>query len=159
MRVEYDFDEIIAFADKLRNFTLYEEYMKKAAREISKALLNHMKSYTPVDEYDLIRGWDGNNFIVTKKDNGFEVLIVNTNEYALYVNDGHKAYNGYGGPYKIRRRIQVRSPHKWQKGDATYYVFGHFFVERGIVKLTDTKQIEAIILNELRKWWEECLNG
>ena len=90
------------------------------------------------------------------KENGFEVLLVNKTEYALYVNDGHKAYNQYGGAYPIKHRVQVRTPHQWQTGDATWYVFGHFFVERGILRLTETKRIEEIIMRELQKWWEEC---
>ena len=130
-----------------------------------------MKSLTPVDGYDLINGWDGNKFAVTKKDNWFEVLIVNKTPYALDVNDGHKAYNQYGGPYpihntvkkgpygKLQGRIQVRTPYQWQEGDSTYYVFGHFFVERGMVKLTNTQEIESIIMRELEKWWEGCVNG
>lgn len=159
MKVEYDFSELKQFANRLSNLGEFERSVERIAKDISKALLKQMKSFTPVDEYDLINGWDGNKFAVVKKDNGFEVLIINRTPYALYVNDGHKVYNQYGGPYPIKRRIQVRSPHKWQEGDATYYVFGHFFVERGIVRLTHTQEIEAIIMRELEKWWEGCING
>ena len=88
-----------------------------------------------------------------KKDRGFEVLIVNKTPYALAVNDGHKVYNQYGGAYPVKNRIKVTSPHVWQQGDATYYVFGHFFVERSIFKLTETNQVEQIIMKELEKWW------
>ena len=113
-----------------------------------------MKALTPVDGYDLINGWDGNKFAVTSVNGGYEVLIVNKTPYALAVNDGHTAHNQYGGPYPIKRRIKVRSPHQWQQGDATWYVFGHFFVERGIVQLENTGEIEQIIMRELRKWWD-----
>jgi hypothetical protein len=165
MKFEYDFKELSDFADKLRDLAQFEKAMEKATKEIAKVLLRWMKSFTPVEEYTLINGWNGNKFLVTKKDNGFEVLIVNTTPYALDVNDGHKAYNQYGGPYpihnkvtrgpygKLQGRVQVRSPHKWQRGDATYYVFGHFFVERGILRLCETKEIEEIIMDQLNKWW------
>lgn len=171
MNFDFDFKEIYDFADRLGDWSTFEKHAKRLTQDISKALLKRMKSLTPVDEYTLINGWDGNDFAVREVDNGYEVLIVNKTPYALAVNDGHKSYNQYGGAYPIKPynphgawgkpegRIQVRSPHKWQKGDATWYVFGHFFVERGIVHLTDTKEIEAIIYKELEKWWEECING
>lgn len=159
MQVEFDFRELTELANRLSNFGKFEQSLERIAKDISKALLKQIKSLTPVDEYDLINGWEGNKFAVVKKENGFEVLIINKTPYALYVNDGHKAYNQYGGPYPIKNRRQVRIPHKWQEGDSTYYVFGHFFVERGMVKLTNTHEIESIIMRELEKWWEGCING
>ena len=154
MKVSWDFDEFYDFVEKLENLGNFNKEMEQAAKRLSKELLKWMKAFTPVDDYELVNGWDGNQFAVTKKEDGFEVLIVNKTPYATAVNDGHKAYNQYGGPYKIKRRIQVRSPHQWQKGDTTYYVFGHFFVERGILRLTETKLIEQIIMEQLQNWWK-----
>lgn len=159
MKVEFDFKELNQFADNLGNLANFEAHMKRIAKDIAKALLKWMKSFTPVDEYTLINGWNGNKFAVTKSGDAFEVLIVNKTPYAAYVNDGHTAHNQYGGPYPIKRRVKVRSPHQWQQGDATWYVFGHFFVERGIVRFCETDEIETIIMRELEKWWEECLSG
>ena len=159
MKLDWDLTELTEFADRLSELPRFEKAMEKAAKEISKALLTWMKTYTPVDTYELINGWNGNKFVVTKKDNGFEVLIVNKTPYALYVNDGHKSYNQFGGPYKVKKRIQVRSPHQWQSGDPTYYVFGHFFVERGIIRLKKTEEVEKLIFEQLEKWWKGCLNG
>lgn len=160
MKAEWDFSELYEFANRLSNTKQFNEFAERAIKEISKALLKWMKSYTPVDSYELINGWDdASKIVVTKKDNGFEVLLINKTEYALPVNDGHKAYNQYGGPYPIKKRVQVRTPHKWQTGDGTWYVFGHFFVERGIDRLVETTQIEEIIYGELQKWFEGCVNG
>lgn len=159
MELEIDWKDIHKFANRLGNLSKFEQHIERVTKDIAKALLKQMKSLTPVDEYDLINGWDGNKFAVAKTDGGFEVLIVNKTPYALAVNDGHMAYNQYGGPYPIKHRKQVRIPHRWQEGDATYYVFGHFFVERGMVKLTNTREIESIIMRELEKWWEGCING
>lgn len=165
MKVEWDFKELTEWADRLISPEL-EHTFKKITKEIGKALLKRMKSLTPVgDTYDLINGWNGNHFVVTEYDNGYKVLIVNKDEKATWVNDGHKAYNQYGGAYPIKPynpkgawgkpegRIQVRSPHPWQQGDATYYVFGHFFVERGILQLKNSSEIERIIMRELQNWW------
>lgn len=154
MKIDWDFTELTEFANKLSGVAVLEKSMKNATKRLAKALLRWMKEFTPVDSYELISGWDGNNFAVRRTETGFEVLIVNKTPYAAAVNDGHKAYNQFGGPYPIKRRIQVRSPHQWQKGDPNWYVFGHFFVERGILRLSETSEIEQIIFNELQKWWD-----
>ena len=154
MKFEWDLSELTDFANRLQGAEL-EDTFKRITKDIGKALLKRMKSLTPVgDTYELINGWKGNHFAVTEKNGGYEVLIVNKDPKAIWVNDGHRAFNQYGGPYPIKKRIQVRSPHQWQQGDHTFYVFGHFFVERGILQLTNTSEIEAIIMRELQKWWE-----
>lgn len=154
MKPIWDFHEWTDFANNLKKGSLLEAHIKQASKDISKVLLKWIKTYTPVESSELIQGWDGNNFLVTKNGTGFEVLLVNRTPYALYVNDGHRSYNQCGGPYKIKKRVKVKSPHQWQDGDPTWYVFGHFFVERGILQLSNTKQIESIIMRELRKWWD-----
>ena len=155
MKIEWDFKELFDFGDNLKSLgSAFDKHLKTATRDIAKALLKRMKSLTPVDGYDLINGWDGNQFLVTGTNNGYEVLIVNKDPKALWVNDGHLAKNQYGGPYPIKHRIQVRTPHQWQTGDGTWYVFGHFFVERGILQLNNTNEIEQIIMRELQKWWD-----
>lgn len=160
MKFEWDLHELTDFAQRLEDTARFEKDMADATKRLAKALLKWMKEYTPVDEYELVNGWNGNHFAVTKRNNGFEVLIVNKTPYALYVNDGHRVRNRKDGPYyPVKRRIQVRSPHQWQDPVSEWYVFGHFFVERGIVRLTSTKEIEQILMSELQKWWEGCLNG
>ena len=155
MKIEWDFSELSKFADNLSNLNKFEREMKFATKEIASALLTTLKEFTPVgDTYQLVNGWNGNDLAVKQVEGGFEVLIVNADEKALWVNDGHKAYNQFGGPYPIRNRVKVTSPHQWQKGDSTYYVFGHFFVERSILEIGNTNQIEEIIMKKLQKWWD-----
>lgn len=156
MKIDWDFKEIDDFADNLRSFSsVFDPHIKRATKDIAKALLNHMRNFTPKDETrQLIQGWNGNALVVKPTENGYEVEIVNSAEYAAWVNDGHMAYNQFGGPYKIHSRIKVTSPYKWQKGVKTYHVFGHFFVERGILQLCNTDQIERIIYKQLQKWWK-----
>ncbi len=164
MKFEWDFSELVEFGNHLCNGDMVDAF-KRVTKEIAKALLKRMKSLTPVDDYDLINGWNGNQFIVIPVSNGYEVMIVNKDRKAEWVNDGHKAFNQYGGPYPIhphgfwsknkpRGRIQVRTPYQWQQGEHKYYVFGHFFVERGILSLTNTSELENIIMRELQKWWD-----
>ena len=136
--------------------TVFKNVFKRITREIAKALLRRMKQYTPVgDTYELINGWNGNQFVVTERNGGYEVLIVNRDEKAIWVNDGHRVRNSKEGNYlQVKHRVQVRSPHQWQNPVSDYYVFGHFFVERGIIQLKNTHEIEAIIMRELQKWWD-----
>ncbi len=165
MKIDIDFSELIEFGNRLVGADM-ETTFKRITKDIGKALFKRMRSLTPVgDTYTLVNGWNGNHFLVTETAEGYEVLIVNRDPKAQWVNDGHKAYNQYGGAYPIKPynpngiygkpegRIQVRSSHSWQKGDPTYYVFGHFFVERGIIQLKNTDEIESIIMRELEKWW------
>lgn len=155
MKVKWDFREIADFGDNLLSFgSAFNPNIQRAMKRLAKRLLDWMKTFTPTDSYELVHGWDGNNFAVRGTNDGFEVLIVNKTPYATAVNDGHRAYNQFGGPYPIKRRVKVRSPHSWQKGDPTYYVFGHFFVERGILRLKSTSEIEQIIFDEIQKWWD-----
>lgn len=156
IKVEWDFKELTDFADNLKSYgSAFNPHLERAAKEIAKVLLKHMRNLTPKDKTgQLIQGWDGNAFLVKPTADGYEVEIVNTAEYAAWVNNGHKAYNQFGGPYPIRRRVKVTSPHQWQRGNPTYHVFGHFFVERGILQLCNTDQIEKIIHKHLQNWWK-----
>lgn len=155
MKVVWDVRELDRFASNLENLSKFDNELKQAAKRLAKELLKWMKAYTPVDTYELINGWDGKQFAVTRKANGFEVLIVNKTPYARAVNDGHRVRNRKDGEYyKVKRRVQVRSPHQWQDPVNDWYVFGHFFVERGILRLTETTIVEQIIMEQLEKWWE-----
>ena len=69
MKFEWDLRELVNFANQLENTNHFAECMGEATQEIAKAMLKHIKSFTPVDTGELIQGWDGNSFVVTKKDN------------------------------------------------------------------------------------------
>ncbi len=171
MRFVWDFHEFEEFADKIGNLSGFDVAMIEATKRLAKTLLELMKSLTPVDSGTLVSGWDGNDFIVKKFDNGYRVDIVNTTPYAQDVNDGHMAYNQYGGAYpihdevfvgafgKMQGRIAVPSPYQWQQGDKTMYVYGHFFVERAVLQLENTAEIEKIILKLLQNWWKRCFKA
>ena len=156
MKVEWDFSELNRFARNLTNTSNFERQMKFAAKELAHELLRMIKNFTPVgDTYQLMNGWSGNAFAVKRVAEGFEVLIVNRDRKALWVNDGHRVRNQKNGPYlTVHRRIKVPTAYKWQKNTSNLYVFGHFFVERGILQLGNTTQVEDIITKKLQKWWD-----
>ena len=156
MKFEWDLSELTKFADNLSQTTKFEREIKFAAKEIASVLLKQIKALTPIgDTYQLVNGWNGNDFAVRQVDGGFEVLLINKDEKAIWVNDGHKVRNRKDGDYlKVKHRVKVKSPHQWQNPVSDWYVFGHFFVERGILQLTNTSEIERIIMTKLQKWWE-----
>ena len=168
MKLTWDISELTDFGDNLKSLgSAFSPNLQRAVQDIARALLEDIKALTPIAETGrLIHGWDNNNFLVKPLKSGYVVELVNTTAYARAVNDGHHACNQFGGPYpihdevsvgpfgKLRGRIAVQSPHQWQQGDLKMYVFGHFFVERGILKLENTDEIERIIMRELQKWWK-----
>lgn len=156
MKVEWDFNELYNFAEHIGNTSKFEREMKYAVKEISAVLLKNIKNLTPIDKtWQLINGWNGNSFLVRQVDGGFEVELVNTTEYATWVNDGHRVRNQADGEYlQVHNRVKVPTAHKWQKPKNNYYVFGHFFVERGILQVSNTTQVEEIIAKKLQKWWD-----
>ena len=156
MKIEWDFSEFERFADNLNNTVQFERQMKFAAKEIASVLLRMIKTFTPVgDTYQLVNGWNDNTFAVKAVNGGFEVLLINTDEKALWVNDGHRVRNRKDGDYlKVHHRVKVPTAYQWQKDTSEWYVYGHFFVERGILQLKNTQQVEQIILRKLQKWWD-----
>lgn len=157
MKFKWDFSEFYEFAEQLESVDL-DNVFKRIAQAISKELWKRMKMFTPIGETgDLIKGWNNNNFAVTTTEKGYLVEIINTTPYAIWVNDGHRSFNkwnvGTNKPYVVENRVKVPYQYKWQKGDGTHYVFGHFFVERGILSLVNSTQLDTIIFNELMKWW------
>lgn len=153
MEFIWDFNEVENFFDE-RSSSSLNEVSKIIAQEIAGGLLKAMKELTPVDKSGvLLNGWKGNKLLVSKKGDYFVVTIVNKAPYASAVNDGHLSYNQYGGPYQIKHRVKLTTPHKWQRGSSEWYVYGHFFVERGILQYANSGEIEEIIMNELMEWW------
>ncbi len=154
MQIKYDFSELINFAERLSSSDL-EKTFKRIAQDIAKALLVQMRTFTPRETGQLINGWDGNAFLVLPVKGGYKVEIVNKAEYAAWVNDGHRVRNQADGEYlKVHHRVKVPVASQWQTPVNDYYVFGHFFVEKGILQIKNSTEIEQIIMRELTKWWD-----
>jgi hypothetical protein len=160
MKITWDLHELTDFGDNLKSLgSAFSPYLQRATQDIAKALLKDIKIFTPKGKTgQLIRGWDGNSFLVKPLKNGYVVEIVNTTEYADAVNNGHYSHNQFnkgGQPYVVNNRTV---PYDSQFGgdypsDKTY-VYGRFFVERGILLACNKQQIEQIIMKELQKWWD-----
>lgn len=146
MRLRWDFDELWEFRDRLEQTEKFEKYAKQATRELAKVLQDMLFQYTPVRTGNLCASWGGAEnmaYTVKRVPKGFEVTLTNSaankkgDMYGEWVNDGHRSFNQFGGPYG--------------------FVPGKFFVEAS-VSATEPKA-ESVIYEQLKKWWEACLNG
>jgi hypothetical protein len=156
MKVDWDISELTEFANKLVDATRFEVELERATKEIAHELLRRIKTHTPIgDTWELINGWDDNDFAVTKVNGGFEVLLVNSTMYATWVNDGHRQKPGRFIPgHFIGGRFYYDRTAKGGMVLKAPFVKGRFFVEKGILDLENTTVIESIIYKHLQKWWD-----
>lgn len=157
MKVKYDFSELIKFLEDVRDSK--EATFMKVTQSIAKVLYQHLVEQTPVKTGNLREMWsasDNLKFTVNQTNRGYEVVLINSAEYASSVNDGHYSHNQYnkgGEPYVVKNRTVPFNPTYGNNypTDKTY-VFGRFFVENSI-DLTYPK-VEQIVMKELEKWWD-----
>lgn len=145
MKVEYDFSELTKFASRLQDTHDLDSALMAATRQVARVLHQHLLIQTPVKTGNLRKMWSaGDNllFTVNKVGSGYEVIFINTARansakgfmYGIAVNDGHRTVSGG-------------------------WVMGRFFVETAILQTAESTQLENLIMKELKKWWEGCLNG
>lgn len=139
MKLSYDFSEITEFLQDLKDPHRLESAFLTATQNIARVLHQHLLVNTPIDTGNLRKMWSaGDNllFTVDKVPGGYEVTLINDARansadgfaYGLAVNDGHYTPNRTG------------------------WVVGRFFVEKSV--LQTESQVDRIIMNELRKWWD-----
>ncbi len=144
MKLKWDFHELTDFGDNLLSLgSAFSPHLKQITKDIANALREALFENTPVLTGNLSANWGGAenySFEVKAHNYGYSVTLYNraTNDksfkYGLAVNDGHWSKNQYGGPYK--------------------WVVGRFFVEKSIIQVANSTQIEEIIMKELQKWWD-----
>ncbi len=146
MKLKWDIKEWVDFGTRLSDTVRFEEYVKPATKEIAKILQDMLFQYTPVKTGNLAASWGGGEnmaYEIKQMASGFRVTLINraVNErgekYGVWVNDGHRSFNQYGGPYG--------------------FVKGQFFVEKSIV-MAESK-LDDVLNKELSKWWKWCVNG
>ena len=165
IKVKWDFEELYNFGFHIGQIDVFESYLRTATQEIAKAFHTLLLNNTPVVTGNLRKGWGGDNlkFEVVKMKSGFVVRFKNHAKtekgypYAFDVNNGHRVKNSRNGDYlEVKNRKKVKSPYPWQTDTSNKFVYGHFFVERSVAKLENSRVLEAIIYQELYKWWERC---
>jgi len=158
MKLKWDLDELFDFGDRIANAAKFDETCKTATKKLAKELQEMLFNETPVKTGQLAAGWGGTeNYAYTIKQvrNGYHVDLINRVPYSLSVNDGHYSFNQFGGPYEVKRRTV---PYTQGNSDSTF-VFGHFFVEKSVLKLENSDVLNKLIAKELERWFRWCLNG
>lgn len=158
MKLEWDFSELDGFVKRINDVDKYESMCRKLTQELAKVLHEMLFETTPVKTGQLAAGWGGAEnygYRITALSTGYKVELLNRVPYAKAVNDGHHSYNQYGGPYEVKNRTV---PYTQGKNDPTF-VFGHFFVEKSILKVENSNELEKVLSKELEKWFAWCVNG
>lgn len=95
-----NYSELIDLKKRTKKFeeTELDKWCEDMAKEIAARLLRKAIKRTPVDTGDLRRAWktDNANIQVTKEGNDYVVEIINSMEYASYVEYGHRTSNHKG---------------------------------------------------------------
>lgn len=158
MKLEWDFSELEGFVKRVNNVDNFNEVCKKITKELAKVLHEMLFDTTPVKTGQLAAGWGGAEnygYRIITLGTGYKVELLNRVPYALSVNDGHYSYNQYGGAYVVKKRTV---PYTQGKNEPTF-VFGHFFVEKSILKVENSDELEKVLSRELEKWFAWCVNG
>lgn len=144
MKLVWDLHELTDFGDNLLSLgSAFNPHLQQITKEIAEALQDALFRHTPVLTGNLSTSWGGeenSSFKIKAYSYGYSVTLYNhaANDkdfkYGLAVNDGHWSKNQWGGPYK--------------------WVVGRFFVEKSIIEVANSTQIEQIIMKELQKWWD-----
>ena len=149
MKLEWDFKELYDFADRLREPYRINTALMTATQNVARVLHQYLLLNTPVDTGNLRKMWSaGDNlaFTVEPVNGGYEVTFINTATNKRSLTERYPDGYMYGKA--------VNDGHKSRSGG---WVMGKFFVEKSIISTNE--QVEQIIMKELQKWWDDCLNG
>lgn len=155
MKVIWDFHELFEFADRLQDTHDLDTALMTATQNVARVLHSYLLVNTPVDTGNLRKMWsagDNLKFTVTPVGNGFEVVLINDATNKRGVDDSEIRSEGNG--FKYGRA--VNDGHKTPSGG---WVMGRFFVEKSIVQTLNSTKFEKLIMTELSKWFEVCVNG
>ena len=158
MKLEWDFKELNEFADRLTETAPFQDACKRLTKQLAKELQEMLFQQTPVRTGQLAAGWGGSEnyaYEIKTLKTSYKITLYNRVPYAKWVNDGHHSYNQYGGPYEVKRRTV---PYTQGKNDSTF-VFGHFFVEKSILLLENSTELDKLLEKELESWFRRCVNG
>lgn len=158
MKLKWDMHELEDFANRLSDTEKFNRACKEVVKKLAKELQEMLFNKTPVKTGQLAAGWGGAEnyaYKIVELKTSYKITLYNRVPYAKSVNDGHYSHNQYGGPYVVKRRTV---PYTQGNADPTF-VFGHFFVEKSILTLENSSELEKILNKELEKWFAWCVDG
>lgn len=163
MKLEWDFQELFNFGNKVKDTGEFEKYIKVAVREIAKKLHQMLITNTPVDYGTLQAFWktdENYSYVVEATGSGYEVTLINQAVYALWVNDGHRQRPGRFIPgYWEGKHFRYDPNANGGMVLKKPWVQGRFFVEKSILQVENSTILEKILNQQLNKWFGWCVNG
>ena len=159
MKVTFESKDFTTFESSLRSDAKFGEAIGKVAKQIANSLYKILWKHTPVDFGFLRSRWNTTEnaaYTVEKDGERYSVTLYNRAEYAVWVNDGHRQRPGRFIPgewvgnhfrYDPKAKGGMRLKEPW--------VEGRFFVEKSIVELGGSSELNTFLSEELQKWWEE----
>lgn len=125
IKIEADLSELKKFEDKVNTLkdTYWDFMVRSSLAQVAETYLQELISVTPVDTGKLKKQWrkdNGKDLAVKVRDvgNGYMIELINTTEYASWVEKGHNIYNQLGGPYGwcYGRFFVKKTEVAWQNG-------------------------------------------
>lgn len=125
IKIEADLSELKKFEDKVNTLkdTYWDFMVRSSLAQVAETYLQELISVTPVDTGKLKKQWrkdNGKDLAVKVRDvgNGYVIELINTTEYASWVEKGHNIYNQFGGPYGwcYGRFFVKKTEVAWQNG-------------------------------------------
>lgn len=124
IQISVDNDELEQFAQSFKSRVIdnWEQVVKNSLLQCAELYLQDVIRATPVDTGKMKRQWrkDNKQLAVKIKEvsDGYQIELVNTTEYASWVEKGHESYNQFGGSYGwVMGRFFVKNTENiWQNG-------------------------------------------
>ena len=140
--INIDFTELEEYVDKFHEVVEnHDAQVKRILEKIAKEYLVDLAERTPVDTGQLQNQWILDNMNINVVDRGdlYEVELVNTTNYASWVEKGHNIKNRAGGP-------------------VLGWCMGQFFV-RKTENLWKHGRLDECIQQEYETWLKNMLEG
>lgn len=150
MHIEIDASDLTKLQKKLSSLIDNDNWIRQAIAESCELMLKDLIESTPVDTGRLKEQWlkDNPKIVVRNTSDGWTVDLVNTTEYASWVEKGHFSYNQYGGPWPVKN---AKVP------DSSGWVYGRFFV-RKTENIWQNGKLDANLSSRLNEWLTKTLS-
>lgn len=124
IQISVENDELEQFAQSFKSRVIdnWEQVVKNSLIQCAELYLQDVIRATPVDTGKMKRQWrkDNKQLAVKVKEvsDGYQIELINTIEYASWVEKGHESYNQFGGSYGwVMGRFFVKNTENiWQNG-------------------------------------------
>lgn len=148
--IEVDNSELEKFTQQFSELKEhFDDEIKNMLREVARQFLEDVKKRTPRGTGNLRKHWTIDNLTLDIKSDksGYWVYLVNTVDYASYVEHGHYSYNQYnvgGVPYTVKNRTV---PY-YDGNPSPVFVYGVFYLKKTELQY-DKGKMQRIVNREM----------